>query len=47
VPYETDEKGEAILDDKGYLMPCRTAPMTMAAEDELARIEAAMEGLKR
>lgn len=45
VPYETDEKGEAVLDDKGYPVPCKTAPMTVAAEDELARLEAAMEEL--
>lgn len=43
VPYETDEKGEAKLDEKGYPIPRKTAPMTVAAEDELARVEAAME----
>ena len=42
VPYETDEKGEGKLDDKGYPIPRKEAPMTMAAEDELARVEAAM-----
>jgi len=45
--YETDEAGEAILDDKGYPVPRKTAPMTVAAEDELARVEAAMEELER
>ncbi|MBU4332751.1 hypothetical protein KKD19_02840 [Patescibacteria group bacterium] len=46
VPYESDEKGEAKLDDKGYPIPRKEAPMTMAAEDELARVEAAMGELK-
>ncbi len=47
VPYETNEKGEAILDDKGYPVPRAEAPMTIAAQDELARLEAAMEELEK
>lgn len=46
VPYKTDEKGEAILDDKGYPIPHENNIMALAAEDELNRLESAIEELK-
>ena len=40
------DKGETVLDDERYPIPRKDAPMAMAAEDELARLEAAMEELE-